>query len=94
MSSKIVNFESVNHNALSSSILEYKEYILQILTWVITPQLWRLTPLKKVYEKQSTEAKIDLNARVTAATHAAIVFCMSAYAILFVDEFDWSDVYT
>jgi len=65
-----------------------------LLTWVIMPQVWRLTPLKKVYEKQSAEAKIDLNARVTAATHAAIVFCMSAYAILFVDEFEWWDVYT
>jgi len=65
-----------------------------ILTWIITPIAWRMSPLSAIYAKQSSEGKLDLNARVTAATHAAIVFVMSAYVIVLDEQFDWRDVYT
>ena len=41
-----------------------------------------------------SEGKLDLNARITAALHAAIVFVMSAYVIAIDEQFDWRDVYT
>ena len=66
----------------------------QVLTWVINPSIWRFTPLNKVYESQKSEAKVDLNARLTAMLHATIVFLMSAYLIVFDPEFTWRDVYT
>jgi len=65
-----------------------------VLTWVINPSIWRFTPLNKVYESQKSEAKVDLNARLTAMLHATIVFLMSAYLIVFDPEFTWRDVYT
>jgi len=65
-----------------------------ILTWIITPIVWRMSPLSGVYAKQSSEGKLDLNARITAALHAAIVFVMSAYVIAIDEQFDWRDVYT
>jgi len=65
-----------------------------LLTHAVFPNLWQFTPLKKFYQTQGREQKLDFNARVTAAIHASVVFTMALYNILAVDDFVYTDVYS
>jgi len=68
--------------------------IWTFLTHALFPNLWQFTPLKTFYQTQSRDQKLDFNARVTAATHATIVFIIALYSILAVDDFVYSNVYS
>ena len=77
----------------SKKIIFNCQIFFQLLTHAVFPNLWQFTPLKKFYQTQGREQKLDFNARVTAAIHASVVFAMSLYNILAVDDFVYTDVY-
>lgn len=64
-----------------------------IFTFIILPSIWRYLPsIDKWYNQQDREKQIDWNARTSAAIHAALIFSISFYVILFDENFTYTDI--
>jgi len=67
-----------------------------VLTFVIFPRIWKFGPkrLRKWYEKEDWEKKLDWDARATATLHAALIFLICFVAIITDTDFVGSNIYS
>lgn len=62
---------------------------------MIFPRIWKFGPkrLRKWYEKEDWEKKLDWDARATATLHAALIFLLCFFAIITDSDFVGSNIY-
>lgn len=64
-----------------------------VFTFLIIPSIWRYFPrIDKWYRQQDYEKRLDFNARATATFHAAFIFLVSFYVMVFDADFTYRDI--